>query len=146
MAQPWLARLMARARNRPGLHTAPTSLAGVRQMLRALRQGHAVGLLPDQVPPEGMGLWAPFFGRDAYTMTLSARLAQQTGAVLLLLWGERLPFGRGFRLHFRELARPLATELDAALVQINQEMERLIRECPQQYLWGYARYKMPRTG
>jgi len=144
--QPWLARLMARARNRPGLHTAPTSLAGVRQMLRALRQGHAVGLLPDQVPPEGMGLWAPFFGREAYTMTLSARLAQQTGAVLLLLWGERLPFGRGFRLHFRELARPLATELDAALVQINQEMERLIRECPQQYLWGYARYKMPRTG
>lgn len=143
--QAWLAQLMADARNRPGLNTAPTTLAGVRQMLRALRNGHAVGLLPDQVPPEGMGLWAPFFGRDAYTMTLSARLAQQTGAAVLLMWGERLALGRGFRLHFRELDSPLRTDgIEGAVLQINQEMERLIRECPAQYLWGYARYKQPR--
>ena len=143
--QPWLARLMVDARSRPGLKTAPTTLAGVRQMMRALRSGQAVGLLPDQVPPDGMGLWAPFFGRDAYTMTLSARLAQQTGATVLLLWGERLTLGRGFRLHFREMGHPLpADDLDAAVLQINQEMERLIRECPAQYLWGYARYKQPR--
>lgn len=142
--QPWLAQLMAAARNRPGLETAPTSLAGVRQMIRALRAGRAVGLLPDQVPPEGMGVWMPFFGRDAYTMTLSARLAQQTGATVLLLWGERLASGRGFCLHFRELQRPLESDPDAALRQVNQEMERLVRECPAQYLWGYARYKQPR--
>lgn len=142
--QDWLAKLMLAARDRPGLKTAPTSLAGVRQMIRSLRNGHAVGLLPDQVPPDGMGTWAPFFDRDAYTMTLSARLAQQTGATVLLLWGERLPWGRGFRLHFRELLRPLADDLDQAVGQINQEMERLIRECPAQYLWGYARYKPPK--
>ncbi len=142
--QPWLAKLMLAARDRPGLKTAPTSLAGVRQMIRSLRNGHAVGLLPDQVPPVGMGVWAPFFGRDAYSMTLSARLAQQTGATVLLLWGERLPWGRGFRLHFRELLQPLADELDQAVGQINHEMERLIRECPAQYLWGYARYKHPK--
>ena len=142
--QPWLAALMADARNRPGLETAPTTLAGVRQMIRALRNGHAVGLLPDQVPPAGMGLWAPFFGKQAYTMTLSARLAQQTGATVLLLWGERLRAGRGFRLHFRELEQPLATDLAAAVEQVNREMERLVRECPGQYLWGYARYKQPK--
>ena len=142
--QAWLARLMRAARDRPGLATAPTTLAGVRQMIRSLRGGHAVGLLPDQVPPDGMGAWAPFFGRDAYTMTLSARLAQQTGATVLLLWGERLPWGRGFRLHFRELLHPLAEDLDQAVAQVNQEMERLIRECPSQYLWGYARYKHPK--
>jgi len=142
--QAWLAALMRAARDRPGLATAPTTLAGVRQMIRSLRGGHAVGLLPDQVPPDGMGAWAPFFGRDAYTMTLSARLAQQTGATVLLLWGERLPWGRGFRLHFRELLRPLAEDLDQAVAQVNQEMERLIRECPSQYLWGYARYKPPK--
>ncbi len=141
--QGWLARIMADARDRPGLNTAPTNLAGVRQMMRALRSGRAVGLLPDQVPPLGMGQWLPFFGRDAYTMTLSARLAQQTGAAVLLLWGERLRQGQGFRLHFRELQRPLADDLDAGVLQINQEMERLIRECPNQYLWGYARYKQP---
>ena len=142
--QAWLADVMASARNRPGLETAPTNLAGVRQMIRALRKGESVGLLPDQVPPEGMGLWAPFFGQPAYTMTLAARLAQQTGATVLLLWGERLPMGQGFCLHFRELAQTLAPELDAAVTQINQAMEQLIRECPQQYLWGYARYKQPR--
>jgi Kdo2-lipid IVA lauroyltransferase/acyltransferase len=142
--QAWLARVMASARSRPGLSAVPTNLAGVRQMMRALRKGEAVGLLPDQVPPEGMGQWAPFFGRDAYTMTLAARLVQQTGAAVLLLWGERLPMGRGFRLHFRELAPVLADDLDAAVMQINQAMEQLIRECPQQYLWGYARYKQPR--
>ncbi len=142
--QAWLAQLMAAARDRPGLATAPTNLAGVRQMIRALRNGHSVGLLPDQVPPGGMGIWAPFFGQDAYTMTLSARLAQQTGATVLLLWGERLAWGRGYRLHFRELQHPLALDLDTAVRQVNQEMERLVRECPSQYLWGYARYKQPK--
>lgn len=139
-----LAEVMEASRQRPGLATAPTTLSGVRQMIKALRAGQAVGLLPDQVPPAGMGQWAPFFGHDAYTMTLGARLALQTGAVTLLTWGERLPRGRGFKLHFRELSEPLAIDLDAAVRQINVEMERLIRECPAQYLWGYARYKQPR--
>jgi KDO2-lipid IV(A) lauroyltransferase len=142
---PLLAEVMQGARERPGLETAPTTLAGVRQMIKALRAGRAVGLLPDQVPPEGMGQWAPFFGKPAYTMTLGARLALQTGATVLLAWGERLPWGRGFRLHFRTLRAPLSPVLETAVVQINQEMEQLIRECPQQYLWGYGRYKQPRV-
>jgi KDO2-lipid IV(A) lauroyltransferase len=142
--QAWLSELMLVARQRPGLHAVPASLMGVRLLIKALRQGQAVGLLPDQVPPQGMGQWAPFFGRDAYTMTLSARLAQQTGASVLLAWGERLSWGRGYALHFCALSAPLAEQLDAAVLQINQEMERLIRACPQQYLWGYARYKQPR--
>jgi Kdo2-lipid IVA lauroyltransferase/acyltransferase len=142
--QPWLTEVMEGSRQRPGLDTAPTTLAGVRQLIKALRAGRAVGLLPDQVPPEGMGQWAPFFGRPAYTMTLGARLALQTGAAVLLVWGERLPSGAGFRLHFSALTQPLSLELDEAVLQINREMERLIRQCPQQYLWGYARYKNPR--
>lgn len=142
--QRWLAELMATARQRPGLEAAPTTMAGVRQMIKALRQGRAVGLLPDQVPPDGMGLWSAFFGREAYTMTLAARLVQQTGAQVLVAWSERLSWGRGFRVHVRELAEPLSTDIGTAVAQINGEMERLIRECPAQYLWGYARYKQPR--
>ena len=142
--QRWLAEVMQTARNRPGIAAVPTTLQGVRQMLKALRRGEAVGLLPDQVPPQGLGLWSPFFGREAYTMTLAARLLLQTGATPLLVWGERLPGGQGFCLHFRALAEPLAGQLAPAVEQINREMERLIRECPQQYLWGYGRYKTPR--
>lgn len=140
----WLRELVDTARGRANLAAAPTTLAGVRQMLRALKNGEAVGLLPDQVPPEGLGVWAPFFGRDAYTMTLPARLAQQTGAALLLAWGERLPRGRGYRVHLRQWQGELAADPQRAAAQVNAQMERLVRECPQQYLWGYARYKAPR--
>lgn len=142
--QPWLRAVVTSARARPGLQTAPTTLAGVKQMIKALKQGQSLGLLPDQVPPLGLGVWVPFFGRDAYTMTLSARLAQQTGATVLLAWGERLPWGRGFRVHVQRLAEALPEDATQAALVINRAMEDLICRCPQQYLWGYARYKQPR--
>ncbi len=139
-----LAQVLATARQREGLETAPTTLTGVRQMIRALRAGQAVGLLPDQVPPEGQGLWSPFFGQPAYTMTLAARLVQQTGAMPLLAWGERLPRARGYCIHLRPFPEALSSDLDTAVGQINRAMEQLIRQCPGQYLWGYGRYKTPR--
>lgn len=142
--KPWLRGLIDGARARPDLATAPTTLAGVKQMLKTLKAGGAVGLLPDQVPPQGMGVWAPFFGRDAYTMTLAARLAQQTGAAVVILWGERLRGGRGFRVHARPWQGDLAADPVQAATQVNAHMEQLVRECPGQYLWGYARYKTPR--
>ncbi len=142
--QRWLAEVMRTARNRPGVQAVPTELNGVRQMIKALRRGEAVGLLPDQVPPEGQGIWSPFFGREAYTMTLAARLAQQTGAAVVLARCEREPWGRGYALYLEELSVPLSESLDAAVRQINQAMEQVIRQCPGQYLWGYARYKQPR--
>lgn len=139
-----LGQVMEATRARPGLETAPTTLAGVRQMIKALRAGKAVGLLPDQVPPQGMGQWTPFFGKPAYTMTLAARLALQTGAKLMVIWGERLPWGQGYRIHASELNTPEAADVDVLVLQINQAMERLILSRPDQYLWGYARYKQPR--
>lgn len=142
--KPWLRDLVDTSRARPGLAAAPATLAGVRQMIRALRRGEAVGLLPDQVPPEGQGLWVPFFGRPAYTMTLAARLVQQTGAAIILARCERLSWGRGYVLYV-EPGPQLAPDMEAALRQINEAMEQLIRACPGQYLWGYGRYKKPRV-
>lgn len=140
----WLRPLVSEARHKPGLATAPTTLSGVRQLLLALRQGQAVGLLPDQVPPQGLGVWAPFFGQPAYTMTLSARLARQSGAAVLLAWGERLPWGSGFCIHVNPMAGELPSDKSLAAAQLNRSMEQLIARCPKQYLWGYARYKQPR--
>jgi len=143
----WLRALVDRSRNRANLAAVPATLAGVRQMMRALKRGEAVGLLPDQVPPDGMGVWAPFFGKPAYTMTLAARLAAQTGAVLLLAWGERLAHGVGYMVHLAPYdagAGADAAQAESAAA-INRAMEGLIRRRPQQYLWGYDRYKTPRT-
>lgn len=139
----WLRELVDDSRRRPRLATAPTTIAGVKQMLKALRAGQAVGLLPDQVPPLGLGVWAPFFGQEAYTMTLPAKLAEQTGAWILLAWGERLSWGRGYCIHLRRAPTPPSGDPATAAALVNAFMENLIRECPGQYLWGYARYKPP---
>ncbi len=154
-----LRELEETARARPALATAPANLAGVRQLMRALRQGQTLGMLPDQVPPEGMGVWAPFFGQPAYTMTLAARLAQQAGAAVLLIWAERLPRGAGYRVVLQPLAEPLpalpppspdkaadeARWMVQAATAINRSMEAVIAQRPEQYLWGYHRYKQPRS-
>lgn len=142
--QGWLAEILETARNRPGVQAVPTTLSGVRQMIKALRQGAAVGLLPDQVPPQGQGIWSPFFGRDAYTMTLAARLVLQTGATVILARCERKSWGRGYTLYLEEMPVPESPTLEATVSQINAAMEATIRQCPQQYLWGYGRYKQPR--
>lgn len=146
----WLTELVVQSRKRPGLDTAPTTLAGVKQLIKALKNGECVGLLPDQVPPAGQGIWSPFFGRSAYTMTLAVRLALQTKAIILVAWGERLTWGRGYKVHVLPLqasvGAPLAGDLEGAVRQVNAAMENLIRTCPQQYLWGYARYKQPKAG
>ena len=149
-----LRELQERARARPNMHTAPASLAGVRLLLRALKRGETVGMLPDQVPPEGMGVWAPFFGQPAYTMTLAAKLARQSGADVIAIWGERLPRGAGYVVRPLPLAVPLApadtlpANAEAAALAdataINQSMEAVIGAGPAQYLWGYHRYKHPR--
>ena len=141
--QAWLAKVMETARNRPGMQAVPTTLAGVRQMIKALRRGEAVGLLPDQVPPEGLGVWSPVFGKPAYTMTLAARLALQTGATVLLVRCEREPMGRGFVMYAEPLPQPLDADLETAVRQVYEAMEHVIRQCPGQYLWGYRRYKTP---
>lgn len=129
-------------RKREHLHLAPADLSGVRSLIKALKKGQAVGMLPDQAPKVGEGVWLKFFGRYAYTMTLAARLTE-TGATTLMAWGERLPGGRGYRLHFRPPQLALSGNTVERAGQINREIETLVRECPTQYLWGYNRYKRP---
>lgn len=131
------------SRQRHNLATAPTNLAGVRQLLRALRAGESVGLLPDQAPAQGEGVWADFFGRPAYTMTLPARLVQLGNARIILASALRLPGGRGYTLTLEPLPFELDADPQRAATQINQALETLIRRCPEQYLWGYNRYKRP---
>ena len=86
----------------------------------------------------GEGAWTDIFGRPAYTMTLVTRLQRASGAALIMAFAERLPVGRGYRLHLEEVP---AAGLDEA--GLNRAVEAQVRRCPAQYLWGYNRYKTP---
>ena len=143
--QPWLAAIELATRQRPLFKVLPASLSAIKAMHKALKANQAVALLTDQVPPEGLGLWAPFFGKPAYTMTLAARLALQTGAVLLPVSCERLPKGRGYIVKIRPPVNlPTNPDLLSTVTHINQAIEAIVLSQPGQYLWGYGRYKTPR--
>jgi Kdo2-lipid IVA lauroyltransferase/acyltransferase len=138
----WLEPLMREGRARPNVRLVPADVTGVRAVLAALKRGEAAGFLPDQVPGEGEGEWADFFGRRAYTMTLAARLAERDGVLCFLAYARRLPGGAGYAI----VARPLPAKApgESATRRVNRGLEALVRECPGQYLWGYNRYKTPK--
>ena len=143
----WFDQMMREGRNRgsapDGSNMAPASLAGVRMVLKFLRRGGCSIVLPDQVPGLGDGEWVDFFGRPAYTMTLVGRLQEASKAALVFCYAERLPRGEGFVLHLDALEGALPADKHAAAARVNAMVEKLVRQCPSQYLWGYNRYKRP---
>ncbi len=139
----WMQKMIEAGRARVQLYIAAADLSGVRVLLRALKRGEAVGMLPDQAPRAGEGRWIDFFGKPAYTMTLAARLTE-SGAAVLMVWAERLPAGAGYHFHVQAPTQALSGTTEQRAQQISAEIEILIRACPEQYLWGYNRYKRPR--
>ena len=136
--QAWLMPLIYEGRQRGQVSLAPANQQGVKQLLQALKRGEAIGILPDQAPYEGEGEWAPFFGRPAYTMTLASKLAEKTGAQVLMAFGERLPKGRGYDIHIKPVVEGGINTPEL----LNQEIEKAITQCPSQYMWIYDRYKV----
>jgi KDO2-lipid IV(A) lauroyltransferase len=138
-------KLMETLRPMKAVMTAPANASGVRQLLRALRSGGALGMLPDQVPSQGDGVWASFFGRPAYTMTLPIRLAQTTGAPVVWALCVRTP--AGWHLDLREWEPDLPAgdhPIEQVIASMNRALEDQIARAPEQYLWPYNRYKIPR--
>jgi KDO2-lipid IV(A) lauroyltransferase len=138
----WLDPLMRAGRERDNVRLVPAELSGVRELYAALKRREAVGFLPDQVPGTGEGEWADFFGRPAYTVTLAARLAAREDVSCFLAYARRLPRGAGYEIFVRALPQKLDGETPVR--RLNRALEALVRECPEQYLWGYNRYKTPK--
>lgn len=138
--------IMQYGRQRGKGNTAPTTLQGVKQIIKALRCGEATIVLPDHVPNPydgGDGVWVDLFGKPAYTMTLAGKLANVTNVKTLFFVGERLPDGRGFALHIEPLSGSLNGDKHHDARIINQNVEYWIMRFPQQYLFAYNRYKQP---
>jgi KDO2-lipid IV(A) lauroyltransferase len=143
-----LDELIYQARSRSGARMVATDNRGVAELLQALRRGELVGILPDQVPPDSGGEFAPFFGQQALTMTLASRLQQKTGARIIMGFARRIEGGEpGFKVVFRAPDNEVYAEhIPASLGGLNRSIESLVREAPAQYQWEYKRFKRQPAG
>jgi KDO2-lipid IV(A) lauroyltransferase len=138
----WLEPLMREGRGRGNVRLVPADFQGVREVFAALKRREAAGFLPDQVPGAGEGEWAEFFGSLAYTATLAPKLARRDDIACFLAYAKRLPRGAGYAITLRPY--PTSLPHETPVRHLNRALEELVRECPEQYLWGYNRYKTPR--
>lgn len=140
--QPAVDRLLREVRSRGSVKMAPTNRKGVAQVLSALQAGEVIGILPDQVPADESGIFAPFFGEPAFTMTLISKLAARTGAAVFCGFAERLPGGRGFRAVFQRAEEDIfATDTETSVTSLNRSVEKLVTLAPSQYQWEYKRFR-----
>lgn len=140
--QAWLNEVIEEGRAYPNMHFVPTNLHGVRQMTRALNRGEAIGILPDQVPSGGEGVWVPFFGRSAYTTPLPARLANRNNTPVIMFTAKRKALGKGWLMQAKRL-EPLSEDPTIAAAELNIAIENAILVAPNQFIWAYNRYKHP---
>ena len=146
---PRLSRMIYDARSRAGARLVETDSKGVGMLLKSLKNGEIAGILPDQVPPESGGKFAPFFNREALTMTLVARLLNKTGARCILGYAARTASAgrQGWKVVFRKPSEEIYAEhIQDSLVGMNQSIEALVNECPEQYQWEYKRFKRSPEG
>jgi len=141
--QKYLDDLIVGARRRSGATLAPITARGIRSLVLSLERGEAVGILPDQGPRGDKGaVFAPLFGRPAWTMVLVSRLARRSGARVIFMFAERLARARGFRIHCLPAPQDIdsADDLEAATA-LNLGIEHCVAVCPEQYLWTYRRFR-----
>ena len=140
--QDWLNDVIESGRAYPNMHFVPTNLQGVRQMTRALTRGEAIGILPDQVPSGGDGIWASFFGCPAYTTTLPARLANRHHTPVVMFTAKRKGLGQGWLMQATRL-EAFSEDPSASCAQLNKAIEAAILIAPEQFIWAYNRFKHP---
>ena len=139
---PYFEKMMKSVRTRGKLKMAPTNSKGVGTLLKRLKQGESVGILPDQEPAIESGEFAPFFGVPALTMTLVAGLTARTGAKVVFGFAERLPQAQGFRMNIYP-ADPLIYDPDIkrSVEGLNRSVEKCVTQAISQYQWEYKRFK-----
>lgn len=143
----WMDALYRRVRAQPSVTQVRAETSGMRILYRHLQQGRMVGILPDQQPKRGGdGVFAPFFGIPALTMTLLPRLAQRTGACVLTAVAVRQPNGR-FRIRLQTAPEHIAaTDPQTGARALNAALEHCIRQVPEQYQWSYKRFTIRPEG
>lgn len=139
--------LIHKGRERTGTRLVATDAKGIRSLYQALARGETIGVLPDQEPGAGSGVYAPFFGRPAYTMALLSRLARKSKAAVFFAYCERLPKGQGYKLVFRSAPEEVYDQdIETSVQAVNQAVEACVLSLPEQYQWSYKRFRATPAG
>ena len=139
----WVNELMLKSRRHSQVEFVEANIGGVRQIKRALMRGEVIGILADQVPSVGDGVWAKFFNQYAYTTSFPIKLARQVNVATLFVAAERLGLGKGWIIKSRLMPEAFPNCLIDACTAMNQNFEEMIVSKPNQYMWSYNRYKRP---
>ncbi len=134
---------LRRVRGRANVRQLPAEGTAMRGLFKTLAAGGMIGILPDQQPKAGDGLFAPFFGKDALSMTLLPRLAQRTGATVLFAIAERRYDGGRTRFDVHLILAPAMlhdADPHIAVAAMNAAVQAVAERDPSQYQWTYKRY------
>jgi len=141
-----LESLMLEGRNRPGQNRmVATDRAGIKALHQALSRGEIIVILPDQQPKSrkgGAGVFAPFFGVPALTMTLVSRFARKSGAPVYFIGFVRQEGSAKYRVIGQEGDPAIGgADLETSAAALNAGVEALVRQYPEQYQWTYRRFR-----
>jgi KDO2-lipid IV(A) lauroyltransferase len=141
------ADILLRGRGGATVEQLPAQPSSVRRMLKALKEGRILGILPDQQPKVGEGEFAPFYGRPALTMSLLPRLAARAGVEVVFGIARRLPNAAGFAVHFLPAPAGIADpDPRIATAALNAGVEACVALAPEQYQWTYKRFSRAAPG
>ena len=144
MDAPWGARLARYLRERGG-NWMVDKQKGLKEILRHLRQNHAVGIVMDQNTAAADGLLVDFFGKPARTTPVAAILARHRDIPVVPVFSRRLADGR----HLLMVSPPIPMEktqdpqadIRRHLELQSRAIEEWVRACPEQWLWLHRRWK-----
>ena len=136
----YLESLIVEHRARQGATVVPTDQKGIATILKALRKGEIVGILPDQIPSDEGGEFSTFYGQPTFTMTFIHKLMQKTRCTAIYMFVKQVP--GGFEIFYHKAPEELySDDLTTSLAALNQGVEGCIAECPEQYQWEYKRFR-----
>lgn len=135
---PLLEQIIKFGRERSG---ALIPVQHLKQIVKTLRAGGNVLMMPDQDFGAKQRCFAPFFGTLAATSTHIARLSQLGEAQIVPVACYRSQQPPFYRLQFLPPLELHASNKQQQAYALNQLIEQIIMPYPEQYLWQHRRFK-----
>lgn len=137
-----LNQFMLESRQRLNATLVPTDDRGVRSLFKHLKSGGFSAILPDHVPKESGGIYSSFYSKNVLSPTLLSKLAAKTQCSVIGMYCLRNKDLNGFDLHLISISPDiLSKDLELSVNTLNHELEKMINHSPEQYLWGYKRFR-----